>query len=283
MTATATETTTEVTPGVYDIPAELYHSDPIPGGSLSSTGARKLTDCPARFKHDLDNPQPYKPEFEFGTAAHTVILGNGPELVVVDAKRWDTNEIKAKVAALREAGKVPLKAEARRRIDDMATVLAAHPEASDLLVPGSGLAEQSLFWPDHGIWRRVRIDWLRPEEIVDYKTTRSAKPDYLRKAVQDFGYHQQQEFYRDGALALGLVRPDAPFKFIFQEKQPPYLVTVAELDFTAGVIGRDLNDRALHLYATCRETGHWPGYAEDTAYLSLPNWAERQYAEEITA
>lgn len=270
----------DVEPGLYDISAELYHSDPIPGGSLSSTGARRLADCPARFKYFLDHPEPYKPEFEFGTAAHTVILGNGPELVVVDAKRWDTDETKAKVAAIRAAGNVPLKPEARQRIDDMAEALARDPEASDLLTPGRGVAEQSLFWEDRGIWRRVRIDWLTPDEIVDYKTARSVNPEHLQKAVHEFGYHQQQEWYRDGTAALDLLPREAPFKFICQEKQPPYLVTVAELDFPAAAIGRDLNERALHIYAHCRTTGHWPAYVERTALISLPVWAERKYLEE---
>lgn len=274
-------TTTGVVPGLYDISAELYHSDPIPGGSLSSTGARRLTDCPARFKYFLDHPEPYKPEFEFGTAAHTVILGNGPELVVVDEKRWDTDETKARVAAIRAAGNVPLKAEARQRIDDMAEALAQHPEASDLLTPGSGIAEQSAFWQDdNGIWRRARFDWLRPEDIVDYKTARSVHPDALQKAVYEHGYHQQEDFYRTIAVALGLVPPTASFKFVFQEKQPPYLVTVAELDFPARVIGGELNARALHTYAMCQATGHWPAYSEGTAHISLPPWAERKHVEE---
>jgi hypothetical protein len=276
-------TAAEVQPGLYDIPAELYHQDPIPGGSLSSTGIRRLTDCPARFKYFLDHPEPYKPEFEFGTAAHTVILGNGPELVVVDEKRWDTDETKARVAAIRAAGNVPLKAEARQRIDDMAEVLARHPEAADLLTPGSGIAEQSAFWPDdNGIWRRARFDWLRPEEIVDYKTARSVHPDALQKAVNEHGYHQQERWYLKIAVELGLIPPSGSFKFICQEKQPPYLVTVAELDFPAQVIGDELNDRALHTYAMCLSTGHWPAYSEGTHHISLPPWVERKYAQENT-
>lgn len=271
----------EVEPGLYDIPAGLYHDDPIPGGSLSSTGARRLNDCPARFKYFLDNPEPYKPEFEFGTAAHTVVLGDGPELIVVDEERWDTKETKAKVAAIRAAGNVPLKAAARQRIDDMAEALTRHPEASDLLTPGSGLAEQSAFWhDDNGIWLRARFDWLRPEEIADYKTARSVHPDALQKAVYEHGYHQQHSFYRKVAIELGLIPPTGTFKFIFQEKQPPYLVAVAELDFPAQVIGDELNARALHTYAMCRATGYWPAYSEGTTYISLPPWVERKYAEE---
>lgn len=268
----------EVVPGVYDIDAELYHSDPIPGGSLSSTGARILaTQCPAKFKHWVDNPEPYKPEFEFGTAAHTVVLGDGPDLVKVEHTDWRTKEAKKAVAAARAADKVPLKPADYQTVHDMATELLAHPEARDLLAPGSGQAEQSIFWLDHGVWRRARIDWLR-DDIVDYKTCRSANPLHLEKAVYEYGYHQQEEFYRDGAVALDLIRPDAPFKFIFQEKTEPYLVTVAELDGTARDIGRRLNERALFLYDHCRDTGHWPAYVEDTTVISLPAWVERQYA-----
>ncbi|MEU5976304.1 PD-(D/E)XK nuclease-like domain-containing protein [Streptomyces sp. NPDC047315] len=273
----------EVTPGVYDIPAETYHADPIPGGSLSSTGARRLLDCPAKFRYLLDHPEPYKPALEFGTAAHTVLLGDGPELVVVDGDRWDTNEIKAKVREIRAAGNIPLKKAAKQKIDDMAAALAAEPEAAELFAPGSGAAEQSLFWPDpqYGVWRRARLDWLRPDQIVDYKTVRSARPADLAKAFWEHGYYQQQEWYRDGAAELGLLDRDVPMTFVCQEKEPPYVVTVVELDFFFAEAGRHRNAQALDRYVHCRETGDWPGYATGTTYLSMPPWAERQLQENL--
>ncbi|MEV4424004.1 PD-(D/E)XK nuclease-like domain-containing protein [Streptomyces sp. NPDC049602] len=273
----------EVEPGLYDIPAELYHQDPVPGGSLSSTGIRRLTDCPARFKYFLDNPEPYKPAYEFGTAAHTVILGDGPELIVVDADRWDTKEVKAKVAEIRAAGGVPLKREAKQRIDDMAEVLSSHPEAADLLTPGAGVAEQSAFWPDpRGVWRRTRFDWLRPDGIADYKTTTSVHPDAIEKTVEKWAYHQQDPWYRETAIELGLIPPDGFFRFIFQEKTEPYLVQVVELDFPARVIGSELNTRAIHTYLMCQAAGEWPAYSDTTTYISLPAWAERKYIEETS-
>ncbi|MET9727713.1 PD-(D/E)XK nuclease-like domain-containing protein [Streptomyces zaomyceticus] len=271
----------EVEPGLYDIPAELYHADPVPGGSLSSTGIRRLADTPARFKHFLDNPEPYKPAFEFGTAAHTVILGDGPELIVVDADRWDTKETKAKVAAIRAAGNVPLKAAAKQCIDDMAEALARHSEAADLLQPGAGVAEQSAFWPDpRGVWRRTRFDWLMPDGIADYKTTQSVHPDALQKTVEKWAYHVQDAFYRETAIELGLIPSDGFFKFIFQEKTEPYLVQVVELDFPARVIGAETTHRAIHTYLMCQATGYWPAYSDTTTYISLPPWAEKKFAEE---
>lgn len=279
MTATVeVEAPAEVEPGVYDIDVELYHSDPIPGGSLSSTGARTLvSQCPAKFRHSLDHAEPYKAAFDFGTAAHKVVLGDGPELVLVDAARWDTNAIKAEVAAIRAAGNIPLKRPDLERVHDMATVLSQNAEAADLLAPGSGTAEQSLFWKGGNVWCRARIDWLRPDDFVDYKSCRSAHPDAIQKAVQDHGYHIQDYWYRRGAIALGLIHPQAPSHFIFQEKEPPYLVTVARLDLWHP-IAYQACERALFLYETCRAADNWPAYTTETAYIPPPAWLERQFA-----
>src|SRR5207248_11468429 len=79
-----------VEPGVYDITNDVYHADPVPQGSLSSTGARQLTppNCPALFKWQLDHPEPPNSVFDIGTAAHKLVLGDGPQIVEVDADDW---------------------------------------------------------------------------------------------------------------------------------------------------------------------------------------------------
>jgi hypothetical protein len=269
----------EVEPGLYDIPAELYHSDPIPGGSLSSTGAKKLAStCPAKFKHWLDNREPANKTLELGTAAHKLVLDDGPELVLVDAEKWNTDAIRADVKAIREAGNIPLKQHELDQVKAMADALRRDPEAARLLEPGSGIAEQSAFWDDNGIWRRARFDWLRHDgQIVDYKTARSCRREDLEKAFYEHGYAQQQEWYLDGGLALDLVDPDKPFQFVLQEKEPPYLVVVTTCDPMACGIGRHLNEVALNTYAICRERGEWPGYLPNPM-TALPTWVERQYA-----
>ncbi|MGW9397264.1 PD-(D/E)XK nuclease-like domain-containing protein [Streptomyces sp. NPDC055642] len=268
-----------VEPGLYDIPAELYHSDPIPGGSLSSTGAKKLaSSCPAKFKHWLDNPQPHNKALELGTAAHKLVLDDGPELVLVDADKWNTDSIRAEVAAIRAAGDIPLKRHELEQVRAMAAALRQDEEAARLLEPGSGVAEQSAFWDDNGIWRRARFDWLRDDgQIVDYKTARSCRREDLEKAFYEHGYAQQQEWYLDAGLAFDLVDPEKPFQFVLQEKEPPYLVVVTTCDPMARGIGRHLNEVALNTYAICRESGEWPGYLPNPM-TALPTWVERQYA-----
>jgi hypothetical protein len=269
----------EVEPGLYDIPAELYHADPIPGGSLSSTGARTIVKkCPAAFKWQLDNPQPHNKALELGTAAHKLVLDDGPELVLVDAARWDTDEIKAEVAAIRAAGDIPLKRHELDQVRAMAAQLRQHDEAAALLEPGSGVAEQSAFWDDNGIWRRARFDWLRDDgQIVDYKTARSCRREDLEKAFHEHGYHQQQAWYEDAGAALDVADPERPMQFVVQEKDPPYLVVVTTCDPMARGIGRHLNEVALNTYAICRDSGEWPGYLE-MPMIALPSWVEREYA-----
>lgn len=271
--------TAPIEPGLYDIPAEQYHSDPIPGGSLSSTGAKKLAStCPAKFKQWLDNPEPASKALELGTAAHKLVLDDGPELILVDADTWNTDAIKAEVAAIRAAGDIPLKRHELEQVRAMAAALRADEKAAQLLEPGSGLAEMSAFWEDNGTWRRCRFDWLRNDgQIVDYKTARSCRREDLEKAFHEHGYAQQQGWYEDGGEALGVADAERPMQFVVQEKDPPYLVVVTTCDPMARGIGRHLNDIALNTYAVCRERGEWPGYLPNPM-IALPSWVERQYA-----
>lgn len=273
-------------PGIYDIPAETYHADKV---SLSSSGARKLLppSCPAKFRWEQDHGQPFKREFEIGTAAHREVLGVGPDLVVVDADDWRTKDAKAKAAEARATGAVPLKPAEYAQIKAMAAALRAHPVASVLFAPGSGEPEKSLYWLDRrsGVVRRARPDWLPyPSSgrliIPDYKTTRDASPGALAKAVYEHGYFQQGPWYMDGAAALGLA-DDVAFVFVFQEKTPPYLVHVVELDATATRYGRALNRQAIDKFAECTASGIWPGYGDDVTYLSLPPWAESKIEEQL--
>ncbi len=273
-------------PGIHQMTNEEYHSHRY---ALSSSGARQLLppSCPALFRHAQDTPQEPKKTFELGTAAHKLVLGEGPDLVQVDADKWTTNAVKAEVAAIRDEGGIPLKPAEYEQVHSMADALRRHPIASVLFDPARGKPEQSLFWRDRptGVMRRARFDWLPDARsgrliIPDYKTCRSAEPAALARAVEEFGYHQQDDWYRSGAKALGLADDSAAFVFVCQEKTAPYVVTVVEMDATARRIGAARNRRALEIFAECTATNRWPGYSDEIAYLSLPTWAEIRDTEE---
>ena len=270
-------------PGVYDgMPEHEYHADPVPGGSLSSSGARKLLppSCPALFRHELDNPATPTRALDLGTAAHRMVLGLGGSFVVVDADSYRTKAAQQARDEARAAGAAPLLNHEYEQVMAMADAIRAHPVAGALLCRGDVAPEQSLFWRDEefGIWRRARLDAIRwPRSpggrilITDYKTTTCADPRQFARSAASYGYHQQDDWYRDGVTAL--LDADPAFLFVAQEKTPPYLVTVCELDDDAIKAGRERNRRAMEVYAECKATGDWPPYSNDIEVISLPAWS----------
>jgi hypothetical protein len=264
---------------VYD-----YHSLP----SLSSSGARKLLppSCPAKFKWERDNPPPPKDAYDLGHAAHRFVLGAGEDIALIDYPDRRSKAAKEEIAAARDAGQVPLLAADYYKALAMAKAFKANPLAAAYFTDGQ--PEVARFWTDAetGVDLRVRFDWLPTVVpgnrmiLPDYKTTVSAAPHKFQKSVVDYGYHQQAAWYIDALIALGI--DDNPgFVFVAQEKEPPHLATVIELDELALQIGRHQNRKAIRLYVHCLETDTWPGYADDVVTLGLPAWAEARYMDEV--
>lgn len=269
-------------PGAYDdMPAELYHADP----ALSSSGAKKLLppSCPAIFDYERTHGQERRNEFDIGTAAHTLLLGFGPEPHVIDAKNYLTKAAKEEREAAYARGDVPLLPHEFDAVQQMVAKARLHPRVAELL--GHGNAERSLFWTDKqtGVPCRARPDWLRDDCLVDYKTTTSVAPAHIAKAVAEFGYHSQASWYLDASSELGLLPADAPFYFIFQAKAPPHLIKIVELDDRALAIGGERNAYAREIFRDCTESGIWPGYGDDIELISLPSYEVRRHYDGMFA
>lgn len=282
-------------PGVYDLTELDYHADPVVGGSLSSSGARTLAnDCPARFAYQREHGRKDTKAFDEGRAAHSLVLGEGAPLAVYDGDAWRTNKAKAFAAEARAAGETPLLAKDAAKVYDMAVALRQHDIAGPLLAR-PGRAEQSFVArdPETGVLCRVRVDWMPtvgPDGrvlLVDYKSTGSADPYAFARSMATYGYHQQAAFYSDAITWLGLDNGKPPvFLLIAQEKEPPYLVTVARVTPSALEWGRVLNRRARHVYRSCTNTGVWPGYEAGPAGvvdLDLPYWQVSQLEAALQA
>lgn len=298
MTAVAAVEPLVVTePGIYDIPSVDYHRDPVPGGSLSGSGARRLLppSCPDKFRWELEHGRPEKRHFDLGHAAHREVLGDGEVIVVVEADSYRTNAAKAARDEAYAAGRTPiLRHDYEQVVVPMAAALRAHPVAGRLFAAGVGVAEPSLFWADgtgeQRVMRRARLDWLpspvpgRRLVVPDYKTCASAAPDDVKAAIGRLGYYMQAAWYLDAVTALLEHDPAKPpaFVFVMQEKEPPYVVTVCQLTYAALELGRQRNERALNLYRRCRAEGRWPGYSDKVLELGLPSWLEYALAEEAS-
>jgi len=266
-------------PGVYDIPADLYHADPVPGGSISSSGAKALLACPARYHYDRTHPRAPKREFDLGHAAHRRALGVGQDVVIVESDSWRTTAAQNARDDAYAAGKTPVLPADWDAVTAMHAALLAH-DAAEFFT--GGVAEQALVWRDDavGVWFRAMLDYRRGPVIVDYKTTTSADPHDLAGAVARYGYDIQTWWYRDGVRAVGLA-DDPEFVFVAQEKEPPYLVTVFQLDADYLAIGEAKARRAREMFRDCTASRVWPSYPGTEAIVTLapPRWVRHQYEE----
>ena len=261
------------------VPEQVYHAD---RASLSSSGARTLLhESPAQFLSDQSDPPDPKPVYDFGSAAHKFVLGEGADIVEVDAENWRGKDAQIARRAAWKEGKVPLLTADVMMAKAMAEAVMRNKWAKMLLAEGT--PELSGYWhdPETGVRLRFRTDWLTTVRgqlfCIDYKTAPSADPRKFARSAADFGYNQQQPWYEDGLVATGV--GEARFLYITQSKKKPYLVSVNELDRQAVDLGRRLNRRAIELYAQCKATDTWPGFDDTVHTIGLPSYAIYQQEE----
>lgn len=269
---------------VFDMDDETYHADPVPGGSLSSSLARRLTEhVPAKAVATHHNRKPTA-SMNLGKAAHLHALGAGPEMIVwlYDGRTKAGKEERARYAeAIASERVVAVTADERQQVLDMVAALRGNPEVAAML--DAGTPEVSVFWQEQGAWCRGRFDLLG-DVGDDYKTCDDASARGFERAMSTYGYHQQADFYLRGLRAIGHPAGDQPMRFICQEKTAPYLVQVHTCDELAMEIAAALNDRAIGIFAESIASGEWAGYptlhAEPTA---LPTNYFFRYADVIPA
>ena len=266
----------------YSMPESEYHARP----ELSSTGARRILDSPARFRYYEDHPQPHKQVFDVGSAAHTKILGVGANIIEYPTEHLtasgNVSTSKATVAweaEQRTNGLIPITSKDARRVDRMAEAVLADADARQVLEGITG-REVSIIQDVQGVPCRARFDMYDGINAGDLKTARDASPRGFNRSVGSYGYHIQAAFYADVHYAE-TGDPLRSFRFIVVEAAAPHLVGVYELDpmWMDVAAGKVFNARET--YKRCVETNTWPGYGAAT--LTAPTWAvyESEDADEI--
>ena len=266
-------------PGLYDLNEAFYHSDPCVHGSISNSGAKILLQkSPMHFRYKMDNPEPPKQAMDVGSATHKVILEKDWNAVAcIPFMDWRTKAAKEQRDHARSMGKIPLLEPQFEELKQRVDAFYKNPMASALML--SGVPEKSMVWHDkqHDLWRRARADWLVIEDnvIADLKVFYTAHPNDIERFVFDRLLTMQAAWYMDGVKAIGLM--DNPrFLFTVQEQEPPFPVTVVELDGDDIAKGRALINRGLSLYKRCLEANRWPGYHEGILKSKIPTWAENK-------
>lgn len=255
---------------VYDLPEAEYHAD---RDTLSVSGAKVLLKAPALFRWQQDHPV-HKDVFDVGSAAHKLVLGVGDPIHPISADSWRSKAAQEERDAARAAGEIPLLVADHERVLAMAEALSDHETAMSLLSGGSPEVSAYATDPHTGVAMRCRFDYLAEAHAVDYKSTRDASPEGFARAVANFGYDMQDAWYQ--LIADQISHPLEAFCFIAQEKEPPYLVEVYELDSAFRRRGFDRGVRAREIYAECCETDDWSRGYTGMPYSTLyaPRWAQ---------
>lgn len=282
--------------GLYDLPESVYHSDPCPAPSLSHSIARVLlskSPMHAKYAHPRLNTSRESSAstdaMVAGTILHTLILGKGAKIAPIDADDFRGKAAKEARDKAISAGQIPVLV---HRLDALRMCAAAakdqilsHPDLTGFF--SEGRTESVMTWQEPGIWCRAMIDRLPLDPrypVFDLKTTAtSASPEEWQKRLVS-EYATQAAFYLRGLKAIK--QPRREFFFVVVECNEPFGLSVFTPDGSLMEYANQEIDRAISIWRQCVETGKWPGYSQNVAYVSAPAWLsmrqeERALREEI--
>ncbi|WP_422073966.1 PD-(D/E)XK nuclease-like domain-containing protein [Tranquillimonas rosea] len=299
-------------PGLHRLSEARYHGDPCDRPSLSSTLAKILvrqSPLHAWTAHPRLNPEwepTDKKTFDIGRAAHRAVLGTGARYVAIPDETLASNGAASTKAAkqfiedARAAGTTPLKSDEVDQIERMARIARAAVEEVGITLDPE-LSEMAAIAEIEGVMCRAMFDNLpeaaitipgvgKRKVILDFKTCEDASILAARRAVENYGYDVQDQWYRETLAAAAGEERD--MLFFFQEKKPPHSVSFVHLMSEEGHTGdwrqiaREKTTLARATFRECLETDRWPGY--DTGIYSIParpfvtsDWEDR--CEMLTA
>lgn len=267
---------------ILDVSDEEYFADPCAVPSLSQSIANLLvTESPrhAWLRHPrlggvADEATKATTE---GTMIHKLLLGQGADIVLIDAEDFRTNAAKNARDDAIAAGKLPVIRKKFEAIEEAATRLRV--ECARRGFSFTGESEVAVEWSEYGasgpVLCRGRMDhvFLDSGVIYDVKKTRNANPKYLAKHFVELGYDIQAAAYTRAVEALNpALQGRTDFVFLFMELEAPYSVVPARADGAMREIGNLRWSRAVHLWERCLSRGIWPSYCDEPITLSPPPW-----------
>lgn len=283
-------------PGIYrDFDGEAYFADPCPEPSFSqSIGKIIIERSPLHgmWEHprlappvtEDEEAEKYDKAKAIGNAAHAIMLGRGKTITVIGADSFRSKDAQTKRDEAVAAGNVPILE--KHMADAEAMVKAAwaqldHHEAKDAFRFGAG--EVVLAWQEDGLWFRCMVDWLHDDMLVvdDFKTTgMSVAPHVVGMMMVNAGWDIQAAMIERG---LDVLHPQTAgrrrYRFIAQENERPFALTVAQMGEAAMTMGRKKLDAAVTLWREAVETNTWRGYTNRVVVPEYPGFRESQWLD----
>lgn len=236
-------------PGLYRMPAEVYHADPAPGPSLSSSLIPLMLENSPRHVwaahprlgkiEDEDEDESVAARVSIGSVAHEILLGQGGGYEVIDAKDFRTKAAQEAKAVAVANGKTPVLASQFARAENIAhairSTIGEIPAMRGAFDPEQSYSEiVGVFrCPNTGVWGRFMVDnWgPSPDQIWDVKTTTSSLTNrFIENMIEDGGLGARAAWYLHGVETL---RPElvgrVQYHFVFAEQDAPHEVRIEPL------------------------------------------------------
>lgn len=282
-------------PGLYRMPAEVYHGDPAPQPSLSSSIAKILVSQSPEHAfvahHRLsqtveDEKDPTRPK-EIGTVVHKLILGQGRDVVVIDGDDYRTAYAKSERKLAYQENKAPILRADMDKVEAMVAIalkrLAGIEDCDGFQGAPSEIV--GIIQDKSGAWLRIMMDRFEDRGtsaiIWDVKTgEQSAAPQELARRIQSMNMELQRAFYVYVVeRLLPRLAGRVTFRWVFIENEFPHAVTVAEMDATGAEIGVRKVSAAIGLWNRSIAASKWPGYPSKILRVDYPEWAEARWLE----
>lgn len=234
----------------------------------------------AHYKYLLEHPTEDTQALRFGRALHAAILTPSAfkrEYVVApdcDRRTRQGKEDYMMWHSLLAPGTTILSAEDMQTIHGMVKSYRNSQEARALL--RNTRREVPKFWtdPETGLLCKCRLDAVKPDAVVDLKTTFDASTKSFARDAINYGYHVQAAHYLQGVEATTGRRPE--WYFLVIEKKPPYCIHILHASTEFIELGAFERARLMEELKRCSDADAWPSYA--TEDLTPPAWA---YSEVI--
>lgn len=264
--------------------------------AVDQTSLKKMLVSPLAYSDYLTGEHGYSSALEFGKAAHSMVLGSGPQVVAKPNLR--TKEGKALRDRLVEqygAGDIVWLS-----ADDVEKVQAMRDMVGDFFTKLDGQPEVAMIAadPDTGLLIKGKADWLPstpdPDGVLrirDYKTTVKS-PDEFERSCWQYGYHIQAAFYmRLYRLTMPEYKGPLGFEFVVQEKNPPFDWRVWRFDEHSPIITELAEPKICKalkqiksfrdLYPDPLEAMRGYGLSKVPQEIAFPDWRLVQEEEEI--
>lgn len=281
-------------PGLYTMPAPMYHVDPWPTPSLSASIMRILhADSPlhAWNAHPKLNPAAAHQamssnRMDVGAVVHKLSLDEGDEIAVLPFADYRTKAAKQARDEARAANKLPC---LPHQYEHASVVSKPFKEAVSQLVGmpvADCLREKVIAWEFNGVRKRARFDLMTPDGCVllDLKSTElSVSPGSVEKRIYDGLYHIQAQHYLDGMDAID---PDNAgrrrFIFLFVEQGSPYAVSPPTEVSEAGLtLAAEQIAYLTDLWADCLDRNEWPSFPSQLQEAHPPPWLLSRHVERM--